>query len=171
MTEAAVTLAAGEARLAIARRGAEATAWSVGGVELLWPSDPAIWSQISPILYPVVGWTRDGARVGGRHYPLRLHGFASGEDFSVETAGGEQFLGAGHAQFLAEFRTQHVLAAIAARQREVGGPVISTARQIGNQQGVFIVGMGGDVKHAAHFAKGAQLLKNGRRGKRFGPGN
>ena len=88
MTEAAVTLAAGEARLAIARRGAEATAWSVGGVELLWPSDPAIWSQISPILYPVVGWTRDGARVGGRHYPLRLHGFASGEDFSVETAGG-----------------------------------------------------------------------------------
>ena len=88
MTEAAVTLAAGEARLAIARRGAEATTWSVGGVELLWPSNPAIWSQVSPILYPVVGWTRDGARVGGRHYPLRLHGFASGEDFSVETAGG-----------------------------------------------------------------------------------
>jgi galactose mutarotase-like enzyme len=88
MTEAAVALAAGEARLAIARRGAEATAWTVGGVELLWPSDPAIWSQVSPILYPVVGWTRDGARVGGRHYPLRLHGFASGEDFSVETASG-----------------------------------------------------------------------------------
>jgi galactose mutarotase-like enzyme len=88
MTEAAIALAAGEARLAIARRGAEATAWSVGGVELLWPSDPAIWDQISPILYPVVGWTRDGARVGGRRYPLRLHGFASGEDFAVETAGG-----------------------------------------------------------------------------------
>jgi galactose mutarotase-like enzyme len=88
MTEAAIALAAGEARLAIARRGAEATAWSVGGVELLWPSDPAIWDQINPILYPVVGWTRDGARVGGRRYPLRLHGFASGEDFAVETAGG-----------------------------------------------------------------------------------
>jgi galactose mutarotase-like enzyme len=88
MTEAAVTLAAGEARLAIARRGAEATAWSVGGVELLWPSDPAIWDQISPILYPVVGWTRDGARVGGQRYPLRLHGFASDQDFAVETAAG-----------------------------------------------------------------------------------
>ena len=35
VTEAAIALAAGEARLAIARRGAEATAWSVGGVELL----------------------------------------------------------------------------------------------------------------------------------------
>ena len=65
MTEAAIELAAGGARLAIARRGAEAIAWNVGGVELLWPSDPAIWGEISPILYPVVGWTRDGARVGG----------------------------------------------------------------------------------------------------------
>ncbi len=72
----------------VARRGAEAIAWSVGGVELLWSGDPAIWGEISPILYPVVGWTRDGARVGGRHYPLRLHGFASGEDFAVETASG-----------------------------------------------------------------------------------
>jgi galactose mutarotase-like enzyme len=88
VTEAAIGLAAGEARLAIARRGAQATTWSVGGVDLLWPGDAAVWSEISPILYPVVGWTRDGARVGGRHYPLRLHGFASGEDFSVETAGG-----------------------------------------------------------------------------------
>jgi len=88
LTEASIALAAGEARVEIARRGAEAVAWSVGGVELLWPGDPAIWSQISPILYPVVGWTRDGARVGGRHYPLRLHGFASGEDFDVATAEG-----------------------------------------------------------------------------------
>jgi galactose mutarotase-like enzyme len=88
MTEAAIALAAGEARLAIARRGAEAIAWSVGGVELLWPGDPAIWGEISPILYPVVGWTRDGARVGGRHYRLGLHGFASAEDFAVETGGG-----------------------------------------------------------------------------------
>jgi galactose mutarotase-like enzyme len=90
MTEAAIALAAGEARLAIARRGAEAIAWRVGGVELLWPGDPAIWGEISPILYPVVGWTRDGARVGGRHYPLGLHGFASAEDFAVET-GAEAF--------------------------------------------------------------------------------
>ena len=86
MSAAAVTLAAGEARLAIAARGAEAVAWSVGDVDLLWPGDPAIWGQVSPILYPVVGWTRDGARVGGQRYPLGLHGFAAAEDFAVETA-------------------------------------------------------------------------------------
>ena len=88
MSETAVGLAAGDARLKIARRGAEAIAWSVGGVELLWPGDPAIWNEISPILYPVVGWTRDGVRVGGRSYPLRLHGFAAAEDFALEAAEG-----------------------------------------------------------------------------------
>jgi len=79
-------LLSGGARALIARRGAEARAWSVGGRELLWPGDPAIWNQISPILYPVVGWTRDGARVAGRQYALGLHGFAAAEDFEIEVA-------------------------------------------------------------------------------------
>jgi galactose mutarotase-like enzyme len=53
----------------------------------LWPSDPAIWAEISPILYPVVGWTRDGARVDGRRYALGLHGFARFETFALEASG------------------------------------------------------------------------------------
>ena len=51
----------GRARATIALAGAEARTWRVGGRDLLWPGDPAIWADISPILYPVVGWTRDGA--------------------------------------------------------------------------------------------------------------
>ena len=78
-----VALTSGAARLRIARLGAEARAWSVGGVELLWPGDPAIWPEISPILFPVVGWTRDGARVAGRQYDLQLHGFARRLTFEV----------------------------------------------------------------------------------------
>jgi galactose mutarotase-like enzyme len=69
----------------IALAGAEARAWRVGGRELLWPGDPAIWPQISPILYPVVGWTRDGERVDGRQYALGLHGFAAAQTFAIET--------------------------------------------------------------------------------------
>ena len=54
----------------------------------MWPGDPAIWSDISPILYPVVGWTRDSEeRVDGVRYPLGLHGFARFETFAVETSG------------------------------------------------------------------------------------
>jgi galactose mutarotase-like enzyme len=84
MTE--ITLTHGEARAKIALLGAEARSWRVGNRELLWPGDPAIWRDISPILYPVVGWTRDGARVRGRQYALGLHGFARFETFAVETA-------------------------------------------------------------------------------------
>ena len=85
MTE--ITLAHGDARATIALIGAEARSWRVAGRDLLWPSDPAIWNEISPILYPVVGWTRDGEeRVDGIRYPLSLHGFARSETFTVESS-------------------------------------------------------------------------------------
>ena len=79
-----IELVCGEARLSVAELGAEARGWRVGATELLWPSDPAIWPEIAPILFPVVGWTRDGARVGGRQYALGLHGFARRQTFVVE---------------------------------------------------------------------------------------
>jgi galactose mutarotase-like enzyme len=85
MTE--ITLTHGEARATIALLGAEARQWRVAGRDLMWPGDPAIWSDISPILYPVVGWTRNGEeRVDGRTYPLALHGFARFEAFDVESS-------------------------------------------------------------------------------------
>ena len=79
-----VLLEQGEARLRVARLGAEARGWSVGGVELLWPGDPAIWGEISPLLFPVVGWTRDGVSVAAKRYDLGLHGFARRLAFEVE---------------------------------------------------------------------------------------
>jgi galactose mutarotase-like enzyme len=86
MTE--ITLTYGDARATIALLGAEARSWRIAGRDLLWPGDPAIWSDISPILYPVVGWTRNGEeRVEGVRYPLALHGFARFETFAVETSG------------------------------------------------------------------------------------
>jgi len=81
---AVVRLSAGEASLAIAPEGAEAREWRIAGRDLLWSGDPAFWNQISPILFPVVGWTRDGARVNGRFYPLRLHGFAAAQLFTLQ---------------------------------------------------------------------------------------
>jgi galactose mutarotase-like enzyme len=80
-----VKLRNGGASAEISLAGAEARVWRVDGRDLLWPGDPAVWSQISPILFPVVGWTRDGERVDGRQYALGLHGFAAGQTFAVET--------------------------------------------------------------------------------------
>lgn len=85
-------LRSGAARVTVALRGAEALAWSAGGRDLLWTPDPALWSDVSPLLFPVVGWTRAGqARVAGRLYPLALHGFARLLDYEV-AAQGEDFI-------------------------------------------------------------------------------
>ena len=82
-----IALKNGEASAAIALKGAEARAWRVAGRDLLWAGDPAIWADISPILYPVVGWTRNSEeRVDGKAYPLGLHGFARFEDFAVDAS-------------------------------------------------------------------------------------
>jgi galactose mutarotase-like enzyme len=85
-----IALRHGGSSARIATLGAEAREWRVGGRDLLWPSDAAIWPQISPILFPVVGWTRDGARVEGKHYPLGLHGFAAAQQFQVDRQAGDQ---------------------------------------------------------------------------------
>jgi galactose mutarotase-like enzyme len=68
----------------ISHLGAELQSWMVGGKELLWSGDPAFWPQRSPILFPVVGWTRNGSmRIKGDSYPLGLHGFAARQDFEL----------------------------------------------------------------------------------------
>jgi galactose mutarotase-like enzyme len=84
-----IVLEHGAARLEVAVLGAEARRWSVGGVELLWRGDAAIWGEISPILFPIVGWTRDGARVNRVNYPLGLHGFARHKPFEVLSRSGD----------------------------------------------------------------------------------
>ncbi|QGM44851.1 aldose 1-epimerase family protein [Methylocystis heyeri] len=72
--------------------GAELMSWRASGAELVWREDPAVWDQSAPILFPVVGWTRNGAvRVAGKTYPLSLHGFAWRKQFSIR-GGAEDFV-------------------------------------------------------------------------------
>ena len=64
--------------------GAELSAWRAAGVDMIWAKDPKIWDQTAPILFPVVGWTRDGkVTVEGKTYPLALHGFAWKKCFEI----------------------------------------------------------------------------------------
>jgi galactose mutarotase-like enzyme len=81
-------LRAGPARARVATRGGEWRQWSIGGVDLLWPGDAAVWPAVAPVLFPVVGWTRGGrVRVGAIEYALGLHGFAAGMEFAVVERG------------------------------------------------------------------------------------
>lgn len=87
----AFALRAGDAEALVSPRGAELLGWRAGGKDLLWQPDPAIWERTSPILFPVVGWCRQGrARIDGRDYPMPVHGFAAAADFVVEEAATDQ---------------------------------------------------------------------------------
>jgi hypothetical protein len=77
---------------------------------------------------------------------------------AVEAAGGEQFLGAQDAEFFVEVLAELVLAAVAAREREVGDAIAAAERQVGDQLGVLVVGMRGHVQDGARGAEAAQLL-------------
>ncbi len=82
-----IELSGGGARARIAALGAEAVGWSVGGVDMLWTLDPAVWDATAPVLFPVCGWTRAGrVMIGGESYPLGLHGFARFETFDLAEA-------------------------------------------------------------------------------------
>src|SRR5580692_1055787 len=76
---------------------------------------------------------------------------------AINATSGEQFLGANHADLIAEFRAEHILTTIAARKRKVARAVISPPGEIGDQFSIFIVGMRRNVEHAAHFAEAVQL--------------
>ena len=76
---------------------------------------------------------------------------------AINASGGEQFLRANHSDLMAEFRAEHILTAITARQRKVGGAVVSPPGEIGDQFSIFIVGMRRNVEHATHFAEAVQL--------------
>lgn len=79
-----IVIKSGATRVSIARQGAEIVAWEVAGRPLLWASRPEVWPETAPLLFPVVGWTRNGeVRVAGRTYPLALHGFARQREFRL----------------------------------------------------------------------------------------
>ncbi len=85
--EISLECATASARIALV--GAELQDWSIGGSPILWDGNPAFWAARSPVLFPVVGWTRGGAvRVGGHSYPLSLHGFAKDCRFEVTSGDG-----------------------------------------------------------------------------------
>jgi galactose mutarotase-like enzyme len=92
MNETIVLVSAAGDSARIALFGAELCAWRCRDVDLIWEVDPRFWDRTAPVLFPVVGWTRDGqVRVDGEIYPLALHGFAWRKDFAV-AARREDFL-------------------------------------------------------------------------------
>jgi galactose mutarotase-like enzyme len=74
----------------IRQAGGELVVWSAAGRNRLWTPDAAIWPRTSPILFPIVGRARNGVlSIGGRRYPMVVHGFAADAPFTVITHSGD----------------------------------------------------------------------------------
>lgn len=84
------SLSSGHGRAVIARRGAEPIGLLLGGRELLWTPDPAVWPETSPVLFPIVGRAAGGViRVGGLIHRMGIHGFAAALDFAPVAQGSD----------------------------------------------------------------------------------
>jgi galactose mutarotase-like enzyme len=83
-----VTLSGSELQAQISPFGAELVRLrDRNGHDLLWDGDPAFWTGRSPLLFPIVGRVRDDrARISGKEYSLKQHGFARTMPFALVTA-------------------------------------------------------------------------------------
>ncbi|MBL8570685.1 MAG: aldose 1-epimerase family protein [Phreatobacter sp.] len=81
-----IELESGDYSAAVSPFGAELRSWRAGGHELLWQGDPGWWAQSAPVLFPIVGWARDGlVRIDGIARPMGVHGFAAQGAFAIDT--------------------------------------------------------------------------------------
>ena len=71
----------------------------------------------------------------------------------VDTPRRQQLLRANDTELLAQLRPDQILSAVAARERQVGGVVKRTVRPVGDQAGIFVVRMSGDVEDAAEHVQ------------------
>lgn len=79
-----VELFNGNARARVATVGAEVVEWSVGARQLLWGRDTQHWDRTAPVLFPSVGWSREGrVTIAGHSYLMPVHGFAPSARFEV----------------------------------------------------------------------------------------
>lgn len=71
--------------------GAELRAYrDASGKDRLWSGDAAVWKGVAPILFPSIGFLKDGvATIDGKPYPIPKHGFARDCDFTVSGQGGD----------------------------------------------------------------------------------
>jgi galactose mutarotase-like enzyme len=84
MSEPILLRAGADDCAAISPLGAQLVSWRAQRIELLWSPLDGVWTETAPILFPVVGWTRDGkTRVADREFPLGLHGFARRKRFCL----------------------------------------------------------------------------------------
>lgn len=83
-----VVLDNGKLRIEINELGAEIRRATLNGEERMWNGDPAFWTGVAPVLFPICGTLKDDKFTHkGKEYELASHGFARKSLFEVEEKG------------------------------------------------------------------------------------
>ncbi len=83
-----VTLKNERMELSIAEHGAEIRRLLLDGKDVMWNGDPAVWTGVSPVLFPMCGGLKENKyTLDGVEYTLAKHGFARHSHFAVESRG------------------------------------------------------------------------------------
>ncbi len=81
-----VNLKNGQLTATISTKGAELKSLKNRNREYIWCGNPEFWSGTSPILFPIIGFLKDGkCFIDGKEYNIQKHGFARNMEFSVES--------------------------------------------------------------------------------------
>lgn len=79
------TITNGIIRAQIDTKGAELISLQKDGKEYIWQRNPEFWKDCSPILFPVVGRSKDKIlNIKGKDYPMPSHGFVQYTELTVE---------------------------------------------------------------------------------------
>ena len=69
----------------INEKGAEIKSLKKGETEYIWCADPKFWGKSAPVLFPMIGSTKDDFyTLNGKTYKMKKHGFLIGKEFTVE---------------------------------------------------------------------------------------
>ena len=81
------TITNGKTSVTVTDLGAEAISVIVDGKERLWQNPTGEWAGHAPLLFPVCG--HFGVTVDGVSYPIKAHGFAKRETFTLKEKGAD----------------------------------------------------------------------------------
>lgn len=60
----------------ISEIGAQLVSFQIGSEEVIWPADSSWWGKSAPILFPIIGFLKNGRfSYNGKSYKMRKHGF------------------------------------------------------------------------------------------------
>lgn len=77
------TLRRGDLTATVASLGAELISFKKSGKEYIWTGDSAYWNGHNPILFPVIGFLKDGkTSFDGKEYEIPKHGYARRAEFA-----------------------------------------------------------------------------------------